>query len=91
MTPFISTPESRARAAARKAGRPSITRQFYCVTFEHETNAPLTISGQIEAGSPQKAVYNAVKEARSRAKGFRWSSLVVVIDKNHAIGPKNVT
>lgn len=61
---------------------------FYSVTFEQEINAPLTVTGQVVSSSPHRSVYLAVKEARSRAKGVRWSSLVVVIDKNQPIGTK---
>lgn len=71
---------------APKVGRPVKSTQFYAVTFENDNGAPICVSGQVQSSSPHRSVYLAVKEARQRAKGFRWSSLVVVIDKNHPIG-----
>ncbi len=71
---------------APKLGRPAKSTQFYAVTFENDHGAPLCLSGQVTSSSPHRSVYLAVKEARQKAKGFRWSSLVVVIDKTHPVG-----
>ena len=73
---------------APKRGRPAKSTQFYAVTFEHPTNAPLTVSGSIQASNPARSVYLAVRDARSRAKGVRWNSLVVLIDKDGPVGLK---
>jgi hypothetical protein len=74
-----------------KRGRPVKTTVFYAVTFEHPTNAPLTVSGSICASNPARTAYLAVKDARSRANGIRWSSLVVLIDKTGPVGQKAAT
>ncbi len=71
---------------APKLGRPVKSTQFYAVTFENDHGAPLCLSGTVTSSSPHRSVYLAVREARSKAKGFRWSSLVVVIDKNYPVG-----
>ncbi len=71
---------------APRIGRPVKSTQFYAVTFENDHGAPVTLSGKITSSSPHRSVYLAVREAHQKVKGFRWSSLVVVIDKNHPIG-----
>jgi hypothetical protein len=57
------------------------------VTFESDVNAPLTVTGTILASNPARSAYLAVKDARLRAKGIRWSSLVVLIAKDGPVGP----
>ena len=69
-----------------KMGRPPKQRMFYAVTYESETNAPLTVTGDIQASNPARSAYLATRDSRLRAKGIRWSSLVVVLDKKGPIG-----
>ena len=69
------------------AGRPPKQTQHYAVTFESDTNAPLTITGTILASNPARSAYLAVRDARTRAKGVRWSSLVVLLSKTGPVGP----
>ncbi len=72
------------------AGRPPKQTQHYAVTFESDTLAPLTITGTILASNPARSAYLAVRDARLRAKGIRWSSLVVLLSKNGPVGPQTV-
>lgn len=64
-----------------KTGRPRRKPMAYVVTFEQETQAPRTVRGSVVAGSPHRGAYLAVRDAAKQAKGQRWSSLVVVLDK----------
>lgn len=70
-----------------RIGRPPRQPLWYAVTFESLTNAPLTVTGQIMASNPARSAYLAARDARRRAKGIRWNSLVVVLSKDGAIGP----
>jgi hypothetical protein len=70
-----------------KIGAPPRLPVFYAVTFESATLPPVTLTGQVLASNPARSAYLAVRDARSRAKGLRWSSLVVVLDKQGSIGP----
>ena len=69
-------------------GRPPKQTLFYAVTFESHTLPPVTIAGTVLASNPARTAYLAVKDARKKAKGLRWSSLVVLIDKTGPVGPR---
>lgn len=53
----------------------------YAVTFEQDTQAPVTVRGEIAGSTPHRSAYLAVREARGKAKGQRWTSLVCVLEK----------
>lgn len=72
------------------SGRPAKITLFYAVTFEHPINAPVTVTGMVQASNPARSAYLCVREARSRAKGIRWSSLSVLIDKTGPVGPPHL-
>lgn len=51
------------------------------VTFENETKGPATVTGTVDAGGPATAANRAVKAAKKELKGVRWTSLVIVLEK----------
>jgi hypothetical protein len=51
----------------------------YSVTFESRTIHPVTVRGEISAASTQAGVRLAVKDAMSKERGRRWTSLVVLL------------
>lgn len=54
----------------------------YSLTWEHPNLAPVTVRGEVEAGSPSAAASNAVRDAKKKgrsSKGYR--GLVVVLEK----------
>jgi hypothetical protein len=53
----------------------------YALTFESITLPPLTIRGEVIAGSTQAGARLAVKDAMSHAKGKRWSSLSLLLER----------
>ncbi len=79
--PFAST------EASRKRGHPEKATLFYAVTFESATCPPVTLTGTVKASNPARSAYLAVRDARSRAKGVKWRSMVVLIDKDGKVGP----
>jgi hypothetical protein len=53
----------------------------YAVSFESLTLPPVTLRGEVLASSTQAGARLAVKKAMSEAKGRRWSSLVVLLER----------
>ena len=53
----------------------------YQVTFENESNPIRTLSGIVIATGAGTAANRAVKDAKKQAKGARWSSIVIVLEK----------
>lgn len=53
----------------------------YAVTFESLTLPPLTLRGEVIAASTQAGARLAVKNAMSEAKGRRWTSLAVLLER----------
>lgn len=53
----------------------------YSVTFEHDLNPCRTSRGMLIASGPATAANRAIKIAKKEFKGVRWSSLVVVLEK----------
>jgi hypothetical protein len=73
------------KAKLGSVGRPPKQPINYAVTFESNALPPVTIRGTIQASNPARSVYLAVKDARSQAKGIRWSSLSVLLSKDGAV------
>ena len=69
------------KADKAKAGRPPKQAIAYAVTFEQGTQAPVTVRGEILGSTPQRSAYLAIRDARTRAKGQRWTSLVCLLEK----------
>ena len=57
------------------------TRFRFALTFESRTLPPLTIRGEVIAGSTQAGARLAVKDAMFRAPGKRWSSLSLLLER----------
>jgi hypothetical protein len=53
----------------------------YAVTFVNGDQAPWEVHGEVRAGQPHTAVARAARDARSKAKGARWTSVVVLVEK----------
>jgi len=51
------------------------------VTLESDSSAPATFRETFEAGSPQKAASLAIRGARKAMPGRRYTSIVVVLEK----------
>jgi hypothetical protein len=56
-------------------------RPKYQVTFEFMESAPITIKGEVQAGSAETCAARAVREAKKRAPGLNWTSMVVLLDR----------
>jgi hypothetical protein len=54
----------------------------YAVTLESRSNPPVTMRGEVEASKAQAGCRLAAKAALPQAKGKRWSSLVVLLEKD---------
>ena len=78
---FTSTTQPTSK---RPVGRPPKYLLDYSVSFESDSQPCLTLRGQIRAGNPSRATWLAVRDAQSRAKGIRWRSLSVCIEKVRA-------
>lgn len=77
------------KSDAPTRGRPTAKDVFYAVTFETGLYAPLTLTGTVCASNPARIVYLAVKDAKLKAKGVRWTSLAVLVDKSGPVGPQS--
>lgn len=53
----------------------------YSITLENDIKPCQTTKGTINATSPGAAASRVVKLARKEFKGYRWRSLVVVLEK----------
>lgn len=53
----------------------------YKVTFEFDTEQPITENGTIEAGSIRTIVARAVDNAVDKNPRCKWSSIVVLIER----------
>lgn len=53
----------------------------YAVTYESTIKAPVTIRGQVSGTTPSGMASKAIRSSKSRAKGVRWSSLVILLTK----------
>lgn len=74
------------QAKSGSMGRPPKQTIYYSVTFELHAGRPTTCNGTVLASHPARTAYLAVREAKKQAKGLRWDSFVVVVDKH---GPLN--
>lgn len=54
----------------------------YSLSFEFETDSPITVKGNIEAGSIRTIVARAVDDAIDKNPRCKWSSIVVVIERD---------
>jgi hypothetical protein len=53
----------------------------YSVTFEFEISQPITVKGKIEATSIRTIAARALDDATEKNKGVRWSSIVLVLER----------
>jgi hypothetical protein len=60
----------------------------YAVTLESDHLPPRTIRGEIKASRETTVVSKATKEALSRSPRFRWTSLVILLEKGADLAPK---
>jgi len=60
-----------------------MARQGYrvSVTFESENGPPDTVQVSVVAGGPAPAARRAVEQATKRLPGKRWSSLVILLER----------
>jgi hypothetical protein len=53
----------------------------YAVTFESNTQPALTVRGEVSGSTTQSWARLAMKSAMSQARGRRWSSITILLDK----------
>lgn len=53
----------------------------YAVTFEFNVQLPLTVRGEVEAGSPRTCAARAIDEAQEKHKGVRWNSMSILLER----------
>lgn len=53
----------------------------FSTTFEFDIEAPVTVTGEVEAGSLQKLVWRAADEAKKQRPNIAWRSFVVVLER----------
>lgn len=54
----------------------------YSVTWEYETRAPETMTGEVEAVTVSTAARRALEAARKEAKPIGWSSVVCLLERS---------